>query len=314
MGIWGPKIYENDIALDVKDEFEMLFDEGKSVQVITDILLTENKEIISEPKDAQHFWLALADVQYDKGVLLPMVKEMALHWIERGDLKLDYQIHIPMDIELRTLELKKLREKLHGGQPAVKDTKKRKLYKCPWNIGDVYAYQLDSDLAKERGLYGRYFLIQKVDEANWWPGHIVPIVYVKITKDENLPSSIEEYNQLEYVQTSFTKFENRFWPINMSRPEEDIAEKMKIKYVVDEYGFLPEYRIILINTSKKVIPSKLQYFGKFENVRPPHNEYVPHVTSNIKAVSWKRSEETFESKIINCYCWYNRRELGIYRK
>ena len=109
----------------------------------------------------------------------------------------------------------------------IKNSVKNRFYICKWNIGDVFAYQLESDLAEERGLLGRYFLIQKVDEGTWHPGHIVPIVYVKITKDEKLPSSIEEYNQLEYVQTWFTKYEERFWPIDMSCPNKDIAEKSK---------------------------------------------------------------------------------------
>lgn len=72
---------------------------------------------------------------------------------------------------------------------------KKRVYKCQWNLGDVFAYELESDLAKERGLYGRYFLIQKIDEDVWYPGHIVPIVYVKITNDNKLPSNVEEYNQ-----------------------------------------------------------------------------------------------------------------------
>ena len=94
-----------------------------------------------------------------------------------------------------------------------------------WKLGDVFAYPLKSDLAKERELYGRYFLIQKVDEAAWYPRHIVPIIYVKITSDTYLPSNIEEYNQLEYVQTWFTKYEERFWPIDLSRPQEDLMQK-----------------------------------------------------------------------------------------
>ena len=36
MGAWGAGLYENDTALDVKDEFEKLFNDGKGVQEITD--------------------------------------------------------------------------------------------------------------------------------------------------------------------------------------------------------------------------------------------------------------------------------------
>ena len=89
-------------------------------------------------------------------------------------------------------------------------------------------------MAKERGLFGRYLLIQKIDEGTWYPGHIVPIVYVKITADSNLPVNQEQYDKFEYIQIGFTRYEERFWPIDMSRPQEDIAEKSKFKYEVDE--------------------------------------------------------------------------------
>ena len=179
-------------------------------------------------------------------------------------------------------------------------------------MGDVFAYQLESDLAKERGLYGRYFLIQKVDEGIWHPGHIVPIVYVKITSDANLPSNVEEYNRLEYVQTWFTKYEDRFLPIDMSRPQEDIAEKSRMNYQVDEYGFLPQYRAKLLNTSKGVIPTKLIYVGNFVNAVRPQKEFIPHSKENIVTVSWKQFDETFETKMIKRYCGHNLRELSIY--
>ena len=168
------------------------------------------------------------------------------------------------------------------------------------------------DLAKEKGLYGRYFLIQKVDEGVWYPGHIVPIVYVKITNNANLPENVEEYNQLEYVQTWFTKYEDRFLPIDMRRPQEDIAEKAKLNYQVDEYGFLPQYRVKLLNTSKKVIPDKLIYIGNFAHATPPKNEFVPHIEDNILSVAWREFDETFETRMIRSYCGHNLRELRIY--
>ena len=84
---------------------------------------------------------------------------------------------------------------------------------------------MEGEEAKKRNLYGRFFLIQKVSEGTWYPGHIIPIVYVKITKDEKLPSNLSEYNALEFVQTGFTRYEHRFFPLNMLDPQKDIAEK-----------------------------------------------------------------------------------------
>ena len=74
MGTWGPNLYQNDTSLDVKDEFEKLYNEGKNVQEITDILTEDYKSIIGDIEEEPLFWLALADTQWEFGVLLPVVK------------------------------------------------------------------------------------------------------------------------------------------------------------------------------------------------------------------------------------------------
>ena len=310
MGAWGAGLYENDTALDVKDEFEKLFNDGKGVQEITDGLTAEFESIMDCADEAPLFWLALADTQWKFGVLLPDVKENALRWID----ELKSQTADTLDGTKQKNALENLQAKLLSPLPPVKKPKKKRIYKCEWKIGDVFAYQLESDLAKERGLYGRYFLIQKVDEGTWYPGHIVPIIYVKLTRDTKLPSTEEEYNEAEYVQTWFTKWEWRFLPLDMSRPKEDFEEKSKLTYEVDEYGFLPQYRARLLNTSKRVIPKKLIYVGNFPNAVRPRKEFIPHVKVNIIPVSWKHFDETFESKMIKRYCEHNLRELSIYHK
>ncbi len=312
MGMWGFELYQNDTALDVKEEFEKLFNAGETVQEITDKLAEDYKSIMGDNDEEPLFWFALADTQWNLGVLLPVVKEKALCWIDKDCGIFKYQtIDISAKAQ-RKKTLDDLQAKLLSPQPPVKKPVKKRIYKCQWKFGDVFAYQLESDLAKERGLYGRYFLIQKVDEGVWHPGHIVPIVYLKITSDTNLPLNVEEYNQLEYIQTWFTKYEDRFLPIDMRRPQEDIAEKSKINYQVDEYGFLPQYRAELINTSERVIPTKLIYVGNFANAVRPQNEFVPHSKNNISPVFWKKFDETFETKMIKLYCGHNLRELSIY--
>ena len=300
MGIWGPELYQNDTSLDVKDEFNELYNNGRSAQEITDKLIEEYRDIMGNMEEEPLFWFALADTQWELGVLLPSVKEKALYWITNYRGIRNYQT---MDA---------LQTKLLSPQPPVKRPKKKRTYKCQWKLGDVFACELESELAKERGLYGQYFLIQKIDEGVWYPGHIVPIVYVKITKDGKLPSNVEEYDLLEYVQMSFSKYEDRFYPIDMSRPQEDIAEKSRINYQVDEYGFLPEYRTTLLNTSKKVIPTNLIYVGNFLNAAPPQKEFIPHTKVNIATVAWKQFEETFETIVLKRYCGHNLRELCIY--
>ena len=269
MGTWGPKLYQDDLAEDIRDYYKEQLRKGKKGTDITQELLNEYHTEISDSEEASVFWFALADTQWNLGRLEDKVKETALKYILSGDDLERWKLDNPEMVKARERAIEELRQKLLSPQPKEKRVGQRRIYRCQWKIGDVFAYRLESDLAKERGLYGRYFLIQKIDEGEWYPGHIVPIVYVKITNDDTLPSNVQEYDKLEYVQTWFTKYEERFWPINMSRPQEDIAEKSKINYQVDEYGFLPQYRLRLLNTSKRVIPAKLIYVGNFANAARP---------------------------------------------
>ncbi|MFR8011651.1 MAG: hypothetical protein ACLU8W_07835 [Clostridia bacterium] len=313
MGAWGTSLYANDSASDIRGDYVDKLKRGKTNEEATKELIDANQDIMGDAEEEPLFWFALADTQWSLGVLLPIVKEKALYWINRDNSMLNCQTTDMLAKAKKKIFLDDLQAKLLSPQPPVRKPVKKRIYKCQWKLGDVFAYQLESDLAKERDLYGRYFLIQKIDEDVWYPGHIVPIVYVKITSDTKLPSNVEEYNQLEYVQTWFTRYEDRFLPIDMRRPQEDIAEKSKMNYQVDEYGFLPQYRVKLLNTSKSVIPKKLIYIGNFMNVVLPQKEFIPHSKENIVSISWKQFDETFETKMIKRYCGHNLRELSIYQ-
>lgn len=312
MGVWGHNIYDNDIAQDVKATFEKMLHDGMTAEEITDRLTKAYSDVIDDPIDGQAFWFALADTQWEYGVLIPTVKLKALFRIDSDRVMDELQQTESVKEGSRRKILDELKAKLLSPMPQAKKTKTRKGYVCNWKYGDVYAFLLESDYAKEKGLHGRYALVQKVDEEIWYPDRVVPIVYVKLTPDANLPKTAEEFDHLEFVQTSFTRYERRFWPIDMRRPEEDIAEKSKLSYEVDEYGFLPEYRIILLNTSARVIPKKLIYVGNYEKSVRPEKEFIPHDNVNLNAVSWGRNGEEFEEIVIKKYCGHNLRQLDIY--
>ncbi len=315
MGIWGMGLYENDTSLDVKDDFEKMFDSGHSLEEITNILIHNYSDLVGDLEEEPLFWLALADTQCDFGFLSPAVKERALFWIDNESSFAELEGLNEEQIKQRKKVLYDLRAKLLS-ERFVKKTRKKKretTVSYKWEKGDIFAYRLESDLAKEKGLFGRYFLLCKIDETPDY-GKNSPVVYVKITKDDSLPKNVEEYDELEYVQTWFSPWEERFWPIDARRPYEDIAEKSKLNYQVDEFGFLPEYRIQLINFTKKYTSDKLQYVNSFPNAAAPQNEFIPHSVYNIPLFSWKNKFTTFDKRIIDLYCGHNLRELSIYKK
>ena len=310
MGTWGTSLYANDTASDLRSDYLDGLRNGKSNKDLTIELYRRYEVERQEPEEQALFWFALADVQWNYGRLLPEVMERALaflsisrqdeRWKEAGAAKL----------AAWNGTLDKLEQKLNTPQPPEKRVYRYRLYRCPWKIGDVFAYRLESQLAREKGLWGRFLLLQKVDETEWYPGHIIPIVYVKLTADERLPQNADEYDALEYVQTLFTKYEDRFLPIDFSRLQQDLEEKSKRNYEVDEFGFLPQFRLCMITTSKKLIPSRLTFVGNFRDTIPPQKEFIPHTKVNIRAQAWK----TMEATLIRLYCGHNCREYAIYAK
>ena len=310
MGAWGIKLYQDDVALDAKEEYIELLKKGWTNEEATKELVNNYVDYIKDREDGPIFWFALADTQWDYGRLLPEVKNKALQYLE-SSADLDRWSNDLKSYKQRQEVLIKLKEKLNSPQPTEKKISIPKLYKCEWKIGDVYAYKLESELAKEKKLYGKYLLFIKVDESIWYPGHIIPIVRVKITSDGVLPNGEEDINNSEYVQISFTLYEDRFLPLRGDQPlDQQIKEKSKINYKVDDYGYLPEYMMSMISTSKRVIPKKLIYLGNFTNINSPYVEFIPHSKLNIYSCFWKDIEES----IIDRYIGHNLRQYDIYSK
>lgn len=272
MASWGPKLYQDDVAEDVRDYYKDQIKLGKENEEVTKELIEINQDIISDSDDAPIFWFALADTQWEYGKLHPLVKQKALMYLERGD---DLERWIrncknQKEIKAREEVLEELKVKLKSDMPVEKKVSKQKLFKCDWKTGDVYAYKLESDYAVEKGLLNRCVLIHKIDEDIWHPGHIVPIVRIKITQHNKLPNSKDEFNNLEYVQTWQKKIDGTFFP---------------------------EFLITMITTSKTMLPKKLEFIANYQNVLLPENEYIEKDKLSIISCHWK----VFETTIIGKY-------------
>ena len=295
MGTWGTKLYQDDITSDVREYYQKVIKETNNGASVTDKLLKAFSSELDDRDDAPLVWFALADTQWDYGRLEDFVKEKALYYLDQGEDLFRWNDESPENADKRKKVLDKLKEKLLSPQPLEKKIKKTKHYCCQWKMGDVYAYPLDSEYAKEKGLAGRYFLFHKVDEGIFYPEHIIPIVRVKITKDNQLPLDKKTFNDLEYVQTS----------IGFGR---SLDPETKVYY--DEYGYMPEYRLKLINTSKRIIPKNLIYVGNFQQVDPPAIENIPRDSIETQGFVWK----FFDHHMIDTYFNFNLRQASIYVK
>lgn len=130
MGAWGTALYSDDTASDVRDLCNEVYglvgmDEAKN------IIWNEYRDVIESDlvdNDYAVFWYALADWQWNHGILDDEVKRKALsllenhtgidEWIEAGN---------PKDVEKRMLVLDRLYEKISAPQPPRKLPKPRLL-------------------------------------------------------------------------------------------------------------------------------------------------------------------------------------------
>lgn len=306
MGAWGPKLYQDDIAEDIREYYKDQLRRGKTGSEITQELMKQNEYVLSDSDDAPIFWFALADTQWNLGRLEDFVKEQALYHIRDGYDVRRWEMENPKGAKERAKVLSELEHKLLSPQPAEKKVSQYKLYQCEWKEGDVYAYPLVSEYAKEKGIGGRYFLFHKIGETTYWPGHIIPIVRVKITRKSELPKDLEEFNKLEYVQTSVDRCDDS---LLLVRGKSFVDGQAVVEHITDEFGFLPIYRLELLNTSKRIIPKNLIYVGNYKNAVPPQLEFVPEDIS-IPGFMWK----FFDNIMIERYCGYNLGQYEIYSK
>lgn len=307
MGAWGANLYQDDVALDVKDEYKDNLRRGKTNEEAMQEIIDKYQELLEDEEDRGVFWLALADTQWNLGRLDEQVKEHALEVIELGtDLK-RWESNEKLYNKRKEI-LEKLKEKLLSPQPEEKRMPKYRTYKCEWKNGDVFAYQLKSEYAKEQGLEGRYLIIQKIDEIDWYPCSTIPLVRVKITEGKTIPKTEKEIDELEYIQTGFTSYERRFAGFSALRPLKDQIKGMSFN--TDEYGLLPEYMASIVITSKNMTKGKLTYLGNYTNITPSQNEFIPICKDNFPTVLWKN----FEERLIEMYFGHNKRNLEVYQR
>lgn len=310
MASWGAKLYQNDTSEDVRYFYKDQLHRGKSGQEITKELIEKYQDEINDSDDAPNFWFALADTQWNLGRLEDFVKEKALFHIRDGyDLSV-WQTEDPKMAKVRATVLKDLEQKLLTPQPEEKKVSQYKLYRCEWSIGDVFAFQMTSDLAKEKGLLGRYILLQKVAEDTWWPGHIIPVTRIKITKDCKLPSTEEELNEAEYVKLTRKK-----WLAEVPAGQASVSHEYLNKYIqyctriIELYGdkrnCTYQYNMGIITTSKRVIPKGLIYVGNFPNIELIEYQ-IPDDIGNVPiGRDWTCYWKELEQLIIERYLKFN---------
>jgi hypothetical protein len=84
MGTWGYELFEDDVTLDVRGDFEEAIEAGATVVEATELILETHAWEIVDSDDGPLVWLALAALQREHGHLQAWVKAPALAILDSG--------------------------------------------------------------------------------------------------------------------------------------------------------------------------------------------------------------------------------------
>ena len=154
-------------------------------------------------------------------------------------------------------------------------------------------------------------ILIKVDEGYFYPGHRIPIVYVKLTKSAEVPKSVDEIDKLPFVHASHCPLEMSVLPLDIKDPRSDLQRKMSIEYKNNACGTLTEYRFCIFTRSKKEIPDDILYLGRFPAFSKPEDEFIPWEKLNFYTVPWCWNDEiSLETDVLYRYACLNLGEEG----
>jgi len=139
MGTWGPALFSDDTAADVREDFRDAIAEGLAPAAATDKILAEYRPDPSDPPYAATVWLALAVTQWKLGRLEDRVRDAALAAIDSGDAIAAWLG--TSDEARRRRILADTRAQLLSPPPAPRNLRRNLPCTCEWPPGDLIAYR-----------------------------------------------------------------------------------------------------------------------------------------------------------------------------
>lgn len=167
MGYCGTKIYDSDLAHDIRNTYIDFLKIGKSNKEIVERIFKEYNFKFDDDPEKFEVYLILADTMWDYGRLDDDIKNYAIKIID-NNMGLD--IWDGRLAEKRRKELSKLKEKILKEQPPEKKVKKIKIEEAFWNYHDILVYKISldncSDFEKkmiENSIYKNCYVVFQVE-------------------------------------------------------------------------------------------------------------------------------------------------------
>lgn len=176
MGAWGPALFSDDLACDVRDGYREMIEDGADDGVAMAGLIERYAEILEDLDEGPVFWMALAFTQSKVGRLDESVRDRALRAIDLGE-----GLHLwgedPRLLGKRKAALEKVRQQLVGPQPARKKLRPPSRHVTDLEPGEVLAF----------AAAGRYSLFRVV-RLNDSRVAVAPILVALAYHGETLPT------------------------------------------------------------------------------------------------------------------------------
>ncbi len=217
--------------------------DGRSRADATNILIEEytNEIAIGEEDDCVQFWIGLSDGQYQ-------LKELTVEVAEKGMAALVQLGKMVPNITVGDIERRRNR---YASAPMPE----RKIrigtkFRCPWNIGDTFAYQISGTEAEKLGIAGKYMLFRKIDEREFGKGHIMPVVTVSMADNDPLSLTVTEFQSLPLLK---------------------IRNGGRCRSPENKF----EYRtLIVFNSLKQLAAMPFKFVGNFQGIPLPKDEII----------------------------------------
>ncbi|MFM9995870.1 MAG: hypothetical protein ACKVU4_08720 [Phycisphaerales bacterium] len=177
MGAWGPGLFSDDIACDVREDWKVLYAGLSPSQAVTAEILEKWQAILDDEDIGSVVWLALAAMQWRYGCLSAEVHQRAVDIIDTGKGLGPWRAESPALLRSRTAVYRKLKDQLQSPQPALKRVRRVPLEHTTLRPGQLIRFILDPGdfaLLWVRSLYKyRGAIVPDVVIFNW-RGQAIP--------------------------------------------------------------------------------------------------------------------------------------------
>lgn len=150
-----------------------------------------------------------------------------------------------------------------------------------WQVGDTFALKIEH----ENPIYnGRYLILIKGNY--YWnnDNRYSQTFLLKLTKDDKIPSSLEEIDNLEFIRTGYIHYIERYSSRSIGAESYAmVLERCKdLKFYPDEYNYLYMYDTAYwIDNRRKY--DQLIYLGNYD-ITYPDDEFPPVCLTYRKAI------------------------------